>query len=192
MQMKKHPLYMTGKLLLAAPTISDPRFEKAVIFICAHDKHGAMGFAVNNIMPEIRFQQVLEQTGITSEIEVDLNRIKVMSGGPVDEARGFLLHGPDFFRKDTICISGNYGVTGTIDALRDLVGGKGPKDMLFVLGHAGWGAGQLEQELQGNAWLVTDPTPELIFNAPIEKKWDMALSSMGINLASLSPTSGRA
>jgi putative transcriptional regulator len=183
---------MTGKLLLAAPAISDPRFERAVIFICAHDEQGAMGFMVNHSMPEVRFDQIIEQTGLSSEIEIDLNRIKVMSGGPVEESRGFLLHTTDFLQKDTVRISRDYGVTGTLDALRDLLKGKGPKDMLFVLGHAGWSAGQLEQELQGNSWLVTDPTPDLIFKTPTEKKWNTALSSMGIDLAMLSGISGNA
>lgn len=188
----KHPQYLTGKLLLAMPSIEDTRFARAVIFMCAHDDKGAMGFMVNHTMPDVGFDKIIEQTGLHSDIEIDVSQITVMNGGPVEESRGFLLHSTDFEEKDTIRIDRDYGVTGTIDALRSIVSGKGPDQMLFVLGHAGWSAGQLDKELQENSWLVVDPTPELIFDTPIENKWAAALRLLGIDPAMLSPTAGRA
>ncbi len=184
--------YLTGKLLLAMPSIADQRFERAVIFMCAHDEKGAMGFMVNNTMPDIEFNTVIEQTGLQSDIKVDLSTITVMNGGPVEESRGFLLHSTDFEQKDTIQINRSYGVTGTLDALKSIIDGRGPEQMIFVLGHAGWSAGQLDQELQTNSWLVADPTPELIFDTPIENKWAAALGLLGIDPAMLSAEAGRA
>jgi putative transcriptional regulator len=189
---KNKDAYMTGKLLLAAPGIGDPRFERAVIFMCAHDEQGAMGFMVNYTMPNVPFSKIVEQTGVSADINIDLNAIHVMNGGPVEESRGFLLHSLDFVQKDTININQKYGVTGTIEALRDFVQGKGPQESLFVLGHAGWSAGQLDQELQSNAWLVVDSTPDLVFKTPVKDKWSAALASIGINPAMLSSLSGRA
>lgn len=184
--------YLTGKLLLATPAIADPRFERAVIFMCTHDEQGAMGFMVNHTMPEINFDRIIEQTGLTSDIEVDISKINVLSGGPVEESRGFLLHSKDFKQKDTIQIDHNYSVTGTVDALKDLIQGKGPDQMLFVLGHAGWSAGQLDREIQDNSWLVVDPTPELIFDTAVGDKWTGALKLLGIDPAMLSTAAGRA
>lgn len=189
---KSEDHYLTGKVLLAMPSLADERFSRAVIFLCAHDDKGAMGFMVNHTMPEIDFDQILEQTGLESEIKIDISKIKVMNGGPVEESRGFLLHSTDFEEKDTIRVNHTYGVTGTLDALKSIVDGAGPDNMIFVLGHAGWGAGQLDKELQENSWLVVDPTPELIFDTPIEDKWAAALNILGIDPAMLSSTMGRA
>ncbi len=186
--------YLTGKLLLAMPTLGDPRFSKAVIFVCAHDENGAMGLVVNHTLPGLKFDQLLNQLHITSDIEVDLKALSlpIMSGGPVEAARGFLLHSGDFSRDDTIKIDDLYSVTGTVEALQEVATGKGPEQMLFILGYAGWGGGQLEGELQQNSWLVVDPDPSIIFGAQPDDKWQMAVEKLGIDPAMLSGESGSA
>jgi len=186
--------YLTGKLLLAMPGIGDPRFSRAVIFICAHDENGAMGLAINNRAPGLNFEKLLDQLGITSDVTVprtDLS-VPVMEGGPVETARGFLLHSADFKQDDTITINDQLGVTGTTDALKALVGGDVPNSALFVLGYAGWTAGQLEQELQQNAWLVVEPDPALVFHEKEDEKWELGVSKLGFDPAMLSAQTGSA
>lgn len=187
--------YLTGKLLLAMPGIGDPRFHHSVIFMCVHDEKGAMGLVINTEVPDVDFKQIIDNIGLNSNIEVDLDQLKmpVMSGGPVEGSRGFLLHSPEFTNKDTIKISPEFSLTGTTDALQEVVRGKGPDHALFILGYAGWGAGQLETELQQNAWLVLDPDPEIVFNHDTGAKWNLALNKMGLDPALLTTdTSGQA
>lgn len=186
--------YLVGKLLLATPTMGDPRFKKSVIFICAHDEHGAMGLVINNRLPGLEFHGILDQMKLTSDITVDLEAlsIPVMSGGPVEKGRGFLLHGNDFEQDQTIKVDDHYGVTGTIDALKAIAQGEGPKKVLFALGYAGWDAGQLDEELQQNSWLVCDPDPSVIFHDTYDRKWDMAFAKLGFDPAMLSGDIGRA
>ena len=186
--------YLTGKLLLAMPSIGDPRFHRSVIFITAHDEHGAMGMIVNFPLPELEFAQLLDQLGITSDIQINLDELNlpVLSGGPVEGSRGFLLHSTDFEQEDTVHIGDHYGVTGTTDALVELVRGNGPDNALFILGYAGWTPGQLESELQQNSWLVSDPDPSLIFHGKPEEKWDMALDKLGFDPGLLSGDIGQA
>jgi putative transcriptional regulator len=184
--------YLTGKLLLAMPGMGDPRFHRAVIFLCAHDANGAMGLVINHAMPGVDFDQLLGQLDIDAPGPRLPTGVQVLSGGPVETARGFILHSQEYLQKDTIRIGRTFGITGTIDALRAIAEGKGPKEMLFLLGYAGWGAGQLDRELQDNAWLVADAEADLIFNADADDKWDLAIRKMGIDPAMLSGDAGRA
>ena len=186
--------YLVGKLLLAMPTMGDPRFHRAVIYLCAHDANGAMGLVINHTLPGLEFEELVEQLGITSDIEIrlDSDSVPVMSGGPVEAARGFLLHSNDFSQPDTIRIDESCSVTGTLDALREVATGKGPDQILFILGYAGWGAGQLDREIQDNAWLVVDPDPEIIFHPDPEEKWTLAVQKLGFDPAMLSGTAGHA
>ncbi len=184
--------YLTGKLLLAMPSMSDTRFERAVIFICAHDEQGAMGLVINNALRDVAFTDMLEQIDLISDIKIDLSKFPVMNGGPVDSDRGFLLHSHEYSKDDTVNVNDEYGVTGTIDALREVVGGDGPDKMLFILGYAGWSAEQLDQELQQNAWLVADADPSLIFDTPLEEQWMSAVRALGVEPAMLSSAAGRA
>ena len=185
--------YLAGKLLLAMPMMGDPRFHRAVIFLCAHDEKGAMGLVVNHTLSGVDFSQLLDQLKIISNIQVDLKNlsIPIMSGGPVEGSRGFLLHSSEFRQADTITINPSFSVTGTLDALKAIAKGEGPAHMLFILGYAGWGAGQLEKELQDNSWLVVDPDPDIIFATSPEKKWDVAIQKLGVNPAMLSGVAGR-
>lgn len=185
---------LTGKILLAMPTMGDPRFHRAVILMCAHDENGAMGLVINHVLPGIDLPQLLEQLNIHPE-PGQLGKvpdIPVMSGGPVENARGFILHTKDFQQKDTVTVNDQIAVTGTIDALRAVAMGEGPERMIFVLGYAGWTEGQLDMEIQQNTWLVADADPELIFAVSAEEKWNYAIKKMGIDLAMLSGEAGRA
>lgn len=186
--------YMGGKLLLAMPGMGDFRFEKSVIYICAHDDQGAMGLVINNPAPDLDFHELLTQLNIASDITVDLKalHIPVMKGGPVEGARGFLLHSNDFDMDDTIKVDKDIHVTGTLDALKEVAKGDGPQEKLFILGYSGWSAGQLDQELQQNAWLIVDADPELVFHDDQSKKWDMAVKKLGIEPSMLSTKGGSA
>lgn len=186
--------YLAGKLLLATPGMGDPRFHRAVIFLCAHDENGAMGLVINHVMPGIGFRDLIGQLKVQSDIKLDLEKLdmSVMCGGPVESARGFLLHSSDFIRDDTLQIDNLYGVTGTVEALREVVHGNRPDAMLFILGYAGWDAGQLDAEIQDNAWLVVDPDPDLVFGGAPEEKWVRAVRKLGVDPAMLSAFAGRA
>ena len=186
--------YLAGKLLLAMPNMGDPRFHRAVIFLCAHDEDDAMGLVINNEMQNVEFKDLAKQLKFESDIKINFDDIHlpVLSGGPVETARGFLLHSGDFTRSDTMRVDDAYGVTGTTDALKDVALGNGPKDMLFVLGYAGWGAGQLDIEIQENAWLVVDPDTDLVFGDNMDGKWSRAISKLGVDPVLLSGAAGRA
>ncbi len=184
-------LYLTGRLLLAMPAMGDPRFHKAVIYMCAHDANGAMGLVINHTLPGVDLGQLLEQLNIRQDHGHPPDA-PVMSGGPVETARGFVLHSNDFKQADTIKIDDNFSVTGTIDALRAIASGNGPNKMLFILGYAGWSPGQLDKEIQQNAWLVADPDPELIFISSPEEKWTEAIRKLGVDPGMLSGEAGRA
>ncbi len=190
----QNPSSLVGKLLLAMPTMCDRRFHRSVIFICAHDEHGAMGLVINHKLPGLEFEHLLEQMNMTSNINIDLNAlsIPVMSGGPVDAGRGFLLHSNDFIQDETIKVDERFCVTGTLDALKAVAEGHGPEDMLFILGYAGWSAGQLDEELQQNSWLVCDPDPSVIFHESNDEKWDMAIAKLGFDPNMLSGEAGHA
>ncbi|MGQ0527463.1 MAG: YqgE/AlgH family protein [Alphaproteobacteria bacterium] len=185
---------LAGKLLIAMPSLGDPRFHRAVILICGHDDAGAMGLVINHQLPNLEFREFLSQLGITSGIKIDMKQlgVPVMGGGPVEGQRGFLLHSSDFKQPDTVNINPSLNVTGTIDALKAIVRGDGPENLLFILGYAGWGVGQLDAEMQQNSWLVADPDPDLIFNAPHSEKWIKALQKIGVDLALLSSEAGQA
>lgn len=186
--------YLSGKLLLAMPAIGDARFHRSVIYICAHDENGAMGLVINYPAPELKFTNLLDQLGISSDIEIDVKTLDlpVLNGGPVETGRGFLLHSNDFKQEDTVAVDEDFSVTGTTDALRAVAKGDGPKKALFILGYAGWTPGQLEQELQQNTWLVVEPDRALVFEGKPEQKWERAMDKLGLDPSMLSGDGGRA
>lgn len=193
--MTKHDTaYLAGKALISMPNMSDPRFQRAVVFMCAHDENGAMGLVVNHAIPGIEFDQLLGQLDIESDIRIDLKtlQIPVMNGGPVENSRGFLLHSADFNQPDTIIVDPHFSVSGTIEALKDVARGAGPSYLLFALGYAGWGPGQLDREIQDSAWLVVEADSDLIFTTPPAEKWEAALQKLGIDPSMLSSYAGRA
>lgn len=186
--------YLTGKLLLAMPGMGDTRFYKSVIYVCAHDAEGAMGLVINHPIEGVAFEELLDQLKITAGSAMDLSvlDIPVMKGGPVEGARGFLLHSSDFVARDTVKVNDDFYVTGTLDALKVVAAGQGPRQCLFVLGYAGWSAGQLDQELQQNAWLSVEADPDLVFTGDPAGKWDRALRKLGIDPLMLAAAGGSA
>lgn len=183
--------FLTGRVLLAMPAMGDPRFHRAVIYMCAHDENGAMGLVVNHVLPGIDLTQLLEQLHIEMQGAVVTGK-PVMSGGPVETARGFVLHSNDFSQSDTIRIDDHFSVTGTLDALKAIASGQGPEKMLFILGYAGWSAGQLDEEIRQNAWMVSDPDPDIIFTFSPDEKWGQLLRKLGIDPGMISGVSGSA
>ena len=182
--------WLTGKLLAAMPVMSDPRFAKSLIFMCAHDAQGAMGIVINNEMTHVPISLLLSQLSVPTGD--DFADFPVLQGGPVETARGLLLHTSDVLKTESIIIAPDFAVTGTVDALRDIVAGAGPHEKIFALGYAGWSGGQLEKEINQNAWLVIDADPELVFRPPAGEKWDKALRKLGIDPAFLAASAGHA
>ena len=183
--------YLHGKLLVAMPGMGDPRFERSVIFMCAHSAEGAMGLMINKPAPDLRFSDLLGQLEI--EGAVSAPEMEVYFGGPVEHGRGFVLHTSDYTLPDaTMEVEGAYGMTATVDVLRDIAAGRGPRRALLALGYSGWGPGQLEGEIQANGWLTTEAREDLIFGARAHSKWEGALSQIGIDPRLLSAEGGRA
>jgi len=191
-------LYLDGKILIAMPTIGDDRFNRTVIYICAHSADGAMGIVINKAAESLTFSDILESLNITSEanrisIPDEIRSRPVQFGGPVESGRGFVLHTSDYFSKDcTLAVGGDIGLTATLDVLRDIANGHGPRRAFLALGYAGWGAGQLEREIHENGWLHCDSDEDLLFAPDLARKYDRAMSKIGVNPALLSPDLGHA
>jgi putative transcriptional regulator len=182
--------YLTGQLLVAMPTIGDPRFERTVIYLCAHSSDGAMGLIVNKPADEIEFDELLEQLGV--ETGEPHQRMQVHVGGPVETGRGFVLHTADYQQDSTLLVDENVGLTATVDILRAIAAGEGPRRCLLALGYAGWDAGQLDGEIQANGWLNVAADPALVFDNDNEGKWERAIAKVGIDLSFLSSDAGHA
>lgn len=183
--------HLDGKLLIAMPSMGDPRFERAVIYLCAHSDEGAMGLIVNKPAPDLRFSDLLEQ--LDMKVPEESRQIRVHFGGPVENGRGFVLHSGDYTIKDsTLTVDAQFGMTATLDILQDISSGKGPRESLLALGYAGWAPGQLEGEIQANGWLTCDATPDIVFHQGDAGKWEAALASLGISPSFLSASGGTA
>ena len=184
-------LDLTGKLLIAMPAMEDPRFARSVVFLCAHSADGAMGLIVNKPVTDLRLRSLLEQVSV--RIAPGLPDRPVHFGGPVEHARGFVLHSGDYrSRVTTLEIAGGFGMTATLDVLEDIGAGHGPDRAIVALGYAGWGPGQLESEIAQNGWLTVDATADLVFDTADAVKWDAALRRLGVDALALSSAAGRA
>ncbi|MSP43851.1 MAG: YqgE/AlgH family protein [Alphaproteobacteria bacterium] len=182
---------LTGKLLIAMPSMNDPRFRRTVIYICAHSPDGALGLIINKHAGQISFPDLLEQ--LDMKCAPGTEHIRIQLGGPVETGRGFILHTDDYFLDGvTLPVREHVGLTTSLDILRDMAQGRGPQKALVALGYSGWGPGQLEYEIRANAWLPCDADSDLIFSASLDTKWDAALARLGINPGNLSGDSGRA
>jgi len=185
------PLDLTGSLLVAMPGMGDPRFDRSVIFLCAHSDEGAMGLIVNKPAEDMELGALLDQLEMTCK--TDARSTVVHIGGPVETSRGFVLHSAEYrSRLQTLVIENTFGMTATLDVLEDLATGEGPRNAIVMLGYAGWGPGQLEAEIGRNGWLTMPATAELVFGHPDEAKWTAALRSIGIDPLGLSGDAGRA
>ena len=182
---------LSGKLLLAMPGMGDPRFEKSVIYMCAHSAEGSMGLIVNKPAPGLKMDDLLVQLKIPRG---DGSRdMRVHFGGPVEHGRGFVLHSADYGTADnTLKVDDRFGMTATLDILQAMAQGDGPEARILALGYSGWGPGQLEAEIHRNGWLTCDASPEIVFDTDNDGKWVAALGSMGIDPLMLSAEAGRA
>jgi putative transcriptional regulator len=191
--------YLDGQFLVAMPAMTDKRFARSVIYMCAHSGQGAMGLIVNQRAPHISFSELLGQLSIAAaegeaeELEPAVRDMDVHVGGPVETGRGFVLHTSDYFAADsTLPIDEGVSLTATIDILKAIAGGKGPNRAILALGYAGWRPGQLESEIAANGWLHCPPDLDLLFDRDLDQKYDRAMSKIGIDPSHLVSEAGHA
>ena len=182
--------YLTGQLLIAMPSMRDPRFARSVIYVCAHNADGAMGLVVNRLVGSVTFPDLLSQLGIDTEATTE--EIKVHFGGPVESGRGFVLHSGEYNHASTLRVAEQMALTATIDILQDIAKGCGPQRSLLALGYAGWGPGQLDSEIQSNGWLNVAADDQLVFDEKLDDKWERAIGKLGVDPALLSSDAGHA
>lgn len=168
---------LVGRFLVAAPSMPDERFQKSVVFMCKHDDDGALGIIVNNKVDDLPLGQVYKQLGIDGPTAAATR--PVLFGGPVEPTRGLVLHSADYKRDETLLIEGGLALTASAEILKDMVSGSGPQQAWLALGHSEWGPGQLDREMQDNAWLVVDADAALVFDPDLEAKWQRALDRLG-------------
>lgn len=194
--------FLDGQLLVAMPRMLDRRFRRSVIYICAHSDDGAMGLIINHRADNLDFVDLIDRIGL-NETDDDsahltalpdkLASMPIYKGGPVETGRGFVLHSDDYFINDsTLTIRDDVCLTATLDILKAIAAGKGPRRMLLALGYAGWSPGQLESEIQANGWLNCPADADLIFDDDNESKYDRALAKIGIDLSHLVADAGHA
>ncbi|WMS45046.1 YqgE/AlgH family protein [Acuticoccus sp. MNP-M23] len=190
--------YLEGQCLIAMPNMGDSRFERAVVFLCAHSADGAMGIIVNKPANHISFVDLLAQLNVIDD-EDDIRlpdaalKVPVHTGGPVETGRGFVLHTSDFRLKEaTLVTSGDVCLTATVEILRAIARGGGPSQALLALGYAGWAPGQLEQEISNNGWLHCEADHDLIFDGDLDHKYDKAIAKLGFDPRLLSSAAGHA
>jgi putative transcriptional regulator len=182
--------FLTGQLLIAMPTMGDPRFATSVIYVCAHTADGAMGLVVNRPIVKPSFDDLLRQLEV--EPLPPARRIRLCSGGPVDNARGFVLHTADWTGEGSLKVNDELALTASLDVLKAIAEGGGPREGLLALGYAGWGPGQLDAELQQNAWLSVPADEPLVFGDDYDTKWRRALAKLNIDPLLLSGAAGHA
>lgn len=194
---------LDGHFLVAMPSMGDERFERTVIFVCAHSEDGAMGFILNRPQP-LSFEELVENLDLDSQKRRDADKSRkagmsecakdfpIQSGGPVDPGRGFVLHSDDYMSESTMPVNDDLCLTATIDILRAIKDGCGPARGMMLLGYAGWAPGQLEQEIAANAWLSCPARDDIVFDRDHSAKYDRVLSHMGVSPAMLSIEAGHA
>ena len=183
-------LNLRGQLLIAMPQMTDPRFERAVVFMCDHSSKGAMGLIINKPLPELRFKDLLTKLSIDTE---GAPIIPIHFGGPVEKGRGFVLHSSDYKSgAGAARFAHGFAMSATLDVIEDIAQGRGPQQLILAIGYAGWGAGQLEGEIAQNAWLSCGATRQIVFDTDSDKRWTAAMNHLGVDPLALSPTAGRA
>jgi putative transcriptional regulator len=190
--------FLTGMFLVAMPGMMDQRFDRAVIYLCAHSDDGAMGIIVNKPAEDIVFPELLQQLEIIPEkpsisLPSQAGNMKVLRGGPVETSRGFVLHSvPVEPIEGSVTAGDEIRLSATIDILKAIARGQGPEDAIFALGYAGWASGQLESEIQDNGWMICPLDRKILFDQEFDSKYVRALGSLGIDPAMLSPLAGHA
>jgi len=169
----------------------DQRFARSVIYLCAHSEDaGAMGLVINKLLNSLTMGELFAQLDISPSRIVDSRPVHF--GGPVEAGRGFVLHTSDYSEDATLVVDGNIAVTATLEILRAIAKGQGPRHSLFALGYAGWAPGQLDAEIQANGWLSVAADDDIVFDPDQDGKWRRALAKLGIDLSMLSTDAGHA
>jgi len=181
---------LTGQIIVSQPSLSDERFFKSVIYICAHSSEGSMGFIINKKIDYDLYPDLLKQLGIDKA--VNNKKLFIRYGGPLERGRGFVLHSDEILQKESLSIDNGIALTSTTEFFDRLSKGEGPKSSILALGYAGWGPGQLENEILENSWLNLSIQSSFVFDESISKKWEEAYGLLGIDPNSLSSFSGRA
>ena len=191
--MAEQPTFLSGKFLLAMPGMADPRFERAVIAMCVHDENGAIGIGIGHKRAGITFRRLLRQLDIEPGEAPDY---AVHHGGPVEPGRGFILHSEDWGGQDTLNVTGPNGplfaMTGTIDVLRAIAENRGPRQWVAALGYAGWGEGQLDEEMTRHGWFAANAEAKILFETPTDERWAAAFQAEGIDPRLLTSETGAA
>ena len=182
--------YLEQQFLIAMPGMEDPNFHRGVTLLCQHDEEGALGITVNRVS-EFLLEDVFEQLDIECS-DPEVCAVPVYSGGPVHPERGFVLHTTDRQWDNTVAVGDGILVTTSRDVLEAIARGEGPSKFLVALGYAGWGSGQLEDEMRENAWLNVMASAEIVFDRPTDDRWECAVASLGIDIATLQPAGGHA
>lgn len=182
--------YLTGQLLIAMPQLQDTRFERSVIYLCVHNEDGAMGLVVNRLSEDLTFPELLEQVGV--ELKPETVSMPIHIGGPVETGMGFVLHTNDYEQANTIKVNDSISLTHTVEILKDIADGQGPRQAMLALGYAGWGAGQLDDEFQENSWLSVPADEALIFEGSQQDKWQRSIAKLGVDISLLSGEAGHA
>jgi putative transcriptional regulator len=189
---------LEGQLLVAMPSMTDRRFARSVIYVCAHSDEGAMGLIINQRAANISAPDLLERLGISTRgedetVSSEILALSIQVGGPVETGRGFVLHSADYFVADsTLSIEQGICLTATIDILKAIAHGNGPNRAILALGYSGWSPGQLENEIQSNGWLNCPADSDLIFDDDLETKYSRAMAKLGIDLSHLVNDAGHA
>jgi putative transcriptional regulator len=183
---------LTGQLLVSMPQMEDPFFARSVVYLCEHNEEtGAMGLIVNRTIEALTIDELYEQLKIAPVTDTGQAQ-PVHFGGPVSTGQGFVLHSADYREEATLGIGEEFALTATLDILRAMATGGGPRQGLVALGYAGWGPGQLDAEIQANGWLVVAADTALVFGTEVDSKWQRALAKLGVSPEMLSGESGRA
>jgi putative transcriptional regulator len=182
--------FLTGQLLLAMPAMADPRFAQSVIYLCAHTAEGAMGLVLNRPLQSPSFDDLLRQLEIAPVPPA--RRIRLCQGGPMDNARGFVLHTADWTGEGSLSVHHGMALTASLDVLKAIAEGGGPRQGILALGYAGWGPGQLDAEIQQNAWLSVPADETLVFDDGDDTKWRRAFGKLHIDPLLLSDVAGHA
>ncbi len=197
-QKQRAETFLKGQLLVAMPLMTDRRFARSVIYMCAHSDDGAMGLIINHRADHISFPDLLDRLGIVPHepddgIANDILDRQVHVGGPVETGRGFVLHSSDYYANDsTLPIDREVSLTASVEILKAIASGEGPIHAMLALGYAGWSAGQLESEIQANGWLHCPPDLDLLFDPDLDGKYERALAKIGIDPSHLVSDAGHA
>ena len=181
---------LSNHFLIAMPALDDPNFHHTTTFICEHDEDGALGVVINRPL-NMRLAEILKYMDIDPGSE-EISATPVYMGGPVQSDRGFVLHEPSGDWEATLKVTDTIGITSSRDILQAIAAGEGPERAIVTLGYAGWGAGQLEQELADNTWLSGPASSKIVFDTPSEQRWEAAAALLGIDLNLLSSDTGHA